>query len=269
MNLTSPPPVEQLDPEYAADLKHQLVRQARNRRNRWTPLRTWVPIVAATAAIAVSTTTVVALSRKSPSPAGTAGIVQLAPDQSAAEPTEIGPATDAEARAAARRCLVPQQNAYGSASHLGKPADAETATILSARWITTGTENKQLLQTFVTRDEHFWFQCLDGEVLRWSPDQGWIGAWAKDPVPGTWTWSDVPGGVRASYSFRTLPSVDRVELRIRGLDGASPWYGVPVTDRAGYVAGTLPGATAQHGKAEIDVRALDKSGRQVWFTTFG
>ncbi|MET7280205.1 hypothetical protein ABZS29_18360 [Kribbella sp. NPDC005582] len=282
MNLTTPPPVERLDPEYAAELKHHLVRTARKRRR--TPYVAWVPIVAATAAIAVSITTVVVLSRSGGAdPAGPAGVMQVAPSASDSESIELGKASEAEARAAAQQCLTVRKNAYGVETHPGSSADAKTAALRSARWIRAlgvPGKSKQLLQTFVVThpdNELLWYQCLDGELLRWAwyfDDFGrTIGFDGSSPIPGTWGWSDIgkgkSAGVRASYSFRAADNVDRVELRIRGVDSVSPWYAERVADHGGYVAGTLAGAAAEHGKAEIDVRAVGKDGKQLWFTTFG
>jgi len=279
MNLTSPPPVERLDPEYAAELKHHLVRTARKRRR--TPYVAWVPIVAATAAIAVSITTVVVLSRSGGSaPVGPAGVLQVAPNASKSESLELGEASTADARAAARQCLTVKKNGYGVETHPSNPAEAETATMRSARWIkAVGVPGKsrQLLQTFVVahpKNENLWFQCLDGELLRWAwYFDGFGKGSGVDPVRGTWDWSDIgegkAAGVRASYSFRADDNVELVELRIRGVDSVSPWYAERVADNGGFVAGTLAGAAAEHGKAEIDVRALGKDGKQLWFTTFG
>jgi hypothetical protein len=278
MNLTSPPPVEQLDPEYAADLKHDLVRKARKRRStRWTPYFAWVPIVAATAAIAVITTTAVDLSRSgSTDPAGPAGVLQVPANQGLREWVEIGKADDADARAAARQCLTPRKDAYGNVTPVGKPSDVDTAAIKYARWIKAyggRGKDKQLLQTLVTKTENAWFQCLDGEVLRWGSASSEFGDWEKDVVFGTWSWEGYregkSNGVRASYSFRTKKNVELVELRIRGEAGVSPWYSEVVVDQAGYITGVLADAVPEHGKAEIDVCGFDAAGKQVFFKTFG
>ena len=68
----------------------------------------------------------------------------------------------------------------------------------------------------------------------------------------------------ADYSFVTLPSVVRMELRIRSTGGASPWYGVTFSDGAGYIAASQLGAVFKRGEMEIDVRAFDAAGNQVY-----
>ncbi|GAA0626926.1 hypothetical protein HPO96_36255 [Kribbella sandramycini] len=269
MNLTTPPPVEQLDPEYAADLKQELVRKARRQeqpRSHRRVLFTWVPIVAAVTAVAISTASVVGLSQSRGGPAGPAGIVQLPADQSPQQTLENGLAFPPEIDTAARECLTPKKNAYGYPNHLGNPEAAKT--IRSARWIKIPGDLPRLHLTLVTRPANVWYQCLDGEFLR----DGVVledRTWYNEPVRGTWAWSTVDGEARASYSFRTDPAVTRVELRIRGTEGASPWFWVNVEDSSGYVAAALPGAEAQHGRSEVDVRALDENGKQVWAKTFG
>ncbi|MFK4084452.1 hypothetical protein ACI2LF_10120 [Kribbella sp. NPDC020789] len=268
MNLTSPPPVEQLDPEYVVELKHHLVRRARKRRSRWMPLLTWVPIAAATAAIAVSTTSVVSLSRGgSTDPAGSTGVIKVPAGESPQVPLDLGPADPAKALAAARRCMTPKTNAYGYPNHLEQPAAANTANYRTARWLSIDN-SKRLLQTFTTRDSNTWYQCLDGELLRQGNVVD-ITLSTKNPLPGTWSWSTTAGGTRASYSFRAYQTVNIVQLRIRGTKTASGWFTTKAEDTSGYVEGTLAGAVAEHGKSEVDVRALDKDGKQVWFKTFG
>ncbi|MFC9691377.1 hypothetical protein ACFTSF_22675 [Kribbella sp. NPDC056951] len=277
MNLTIPPPVEQLDPGYATDLKYNLVRKARKRRR--TP--SWTPILAAACGIAIITTGVVYLSHTGDStadPAGSTGIVQVPADESMQIPLNSIPApTKTEIRAAARQCMTPKLNAIGHPNHLEKPAAADTANFRTATWLSlpdaTGRrDSKRLLQTFTTRDSNMWYQCLDGELLH----EGNVVDNTLSPqnlVPGTWGWSTTKAGSKsvahASYSFRAHPSVVLVELRIRGAKGASGWFTVMVEDTSGYVEGALENAVAEHGAVEVDIRALDKSGKQIWFKTFG
>ncbi|GAB3954318.1 hypothetical protein GCM10029976_096360 [Kribbella albertanoniae] len=282
MNLTTPPPVEHLDPGYAADVKHDLVRKARKpKRARWTPFLAWVPIVAATAAIAISTTTVVTLSRSggggSTDPAGPPGIVQVPPEASKVEETDLGPADEAWARAAAEKCLVPSTDAYGTKSHWNSPADAKTAKIRSARWVKNVVhpdERRQLLQSFSIVDEDVVFQCLDGVVL-WHGITSELddGVSAQEPVAGAWSWGSEDQGpvtvANSDYIFRATDDVERVQLRIRGTEAASPWYSTRVSGNLGYIAGVLPGAQADAGRLEVDLRAFDKAGKQVWSKTFG
>jgi hypothetical protein len=88
-----------------------------------------------------------------------------------------------------------------------------------------------------------------------------------DPVNGRWTFADVPSGastlLSVEYTFAAMPNVARVEIRIRWTGGASPWYGVSVTDGAGYVAASQRGAVYKRRAMEIDVRAFDAAGKQV------
>jgi hypothetical protein len=67
----------------------------------------------------------------------------------------------------------------------------------------------------------------------------------------------------ADFTFTALPTVARVEIRIRWTGGASPWYGVLVTAGEGYAAASQPGAVRQRRAMEVDVRAFDRAGRQI------
>ena len=233
-----------------------------------------MPIVAATAAIAVSITAVVTLSRTGSSdPAGPPGVIQVPVDDSPELPLDLGVAELADAQAAARRCLTPKKNGYGYPNHLEQPGAADVAEYRTGRWLgindATGRGiSKHLLQTFTTRDSNRWYQCLDGEMLR-DGNAVTVMTSATDPIPGVWSWSTTGSVARASYSFRAYKTVDVVQLRIRGTSQASGWYSVRAEDTSGYVEGTLENAVTEHGKAEVDVRALDKDGKQLWFTTFG
>ncbi|WP_020387510.1 hypothetical protein [Kribbella catacumbae] len=55
-----------------------------------------------------------------------------------------------------------------------------------------------------------------------------------------------------------------MEVRIRWTGGASPWYGVPVADRTGYVTASQPGAVHKPRALEVDYRAFDRDGREVF-----
>jgi hypothetical protein len=61
-----------------------------------------------------------------------------------------------------------------------------------------------------------------------------------------------------------MPSVVNLEVRIRWTGGASPWYGVPVAGGTGYVVASQAGAVDKLRETEIDIRAFDKSGRQIF-----
>ena len=278
MNLTTPPPVEKLDPEYADQLRRDLVRKARERQRP-----TWVPVLAAACGIAVITTGVVLLSQTgddSGAPAAgtsattpTPTVVQVPAAKSARVSLDLGQATTGEARAAARKCLAARSR-DGSATP-AKPEDADTATIRQARWIKTmarpGAQPalRILMQTFTTA-KGYWFQCLGDEMVRSSPNRnpGRVGLNPADPVLGQWT---IEQGIEAGspllfvdYSFVTLPSVVRMELRIRWTGGASQWYGVTFSDGAGYIAASQLGAVHKRGEMEVDVRAFDTAGKQVY-----
>jgi hypothetical protein len=159
-----------------------------------------------------------------------------------------------------------------------KPEEADTATVRQARWIMTmarpGAQPppRILMQTFTTAKGD-WIQCLGDEMVMASPSRnaGLAGVNPADPVLGEWK---VEHGTEAGspllsaeYSFVTMPSVVRMELRIRWSGGASPWYGVTFSDGAGYIAASQLGAVSKRGEMEADIRAFDVNGRQVFTDT--
>lgn len=293
MNLTTPPPVEDLDPDRAEQLRSNLVTMARNSQ-RETRRPTWVPMLAAACGIAVITTGVVVLAQSggdhsdqpaaptpssSPSPAE----VQKVPaSKSARVSLDLGPASAAEARTAARKCLT-QKTAHTGEPNPATPDEADTATVHQARWLkavpgqghrANPGQSRLLMQTFTTADG-VWFQCLDAEMLR-AFDPALAGTSREaamplnlaDPVNGLWTFAEVPNGastlLSVEYSFAAMPNVARVEIRIRWTGGASPWYGVSVTAGDGYVAASQRGAVHRRGAMEVDIRAFDAAGKQVF-----
>jgi len=296
MNLTTPPPVEDL--ARADELRAALVQHARRSQQRRRP--TWAPILAAATGIAVITTGVVVLSQTgnngtalppATTPSSTArpdvpkpdsSVPQVPANQSPRQSLDLGPASDAEAVAAARTCLADKTPEDSDPIPL-TPAEADTATSRQARWIklmsgvfAAGDPNRAIAQTFITAKGD-WIQCLGGQLLRSYPS-GWGGLTRDEalkltqdnPVNGRWTFSPIitPGGpiMPLESSFVTTPNIVRLELRFRSQHGASPWYGVPVLDGAGYIT-ISQGGIFNDDPLEIDYRAFDQSGTQVYANT--
>ena len=297
MNLTTPPPVEDL--ARADELRAALVQHARESQQRRRP--TWAPILAAATGIAVITTGVVVLSQTGdngaalppattpsstaippdvPKPGG--NIPQVPANQSPRQSLDLGPASDAEAVAAARTCLADKTPQDSDPIPL-TPAEADTATSRQARWIKlmpgvfrAGDPVRAIAQTFITAKGD-WIQCLGGRLLRSYPS-GWGGLTRNEalkltqdnPVNGRWTFSPMipPGGpiMPLESSFVTTPNIVRLELRFRSQDGASPWYGVPVLDGAGYIS-ISQGGIFNDEPLDIDYRAFDQSGTQIYANT--
>ena len=296
MNLTTPPPVEDL--ARADELRAALVQHARRSQQRRRP--TWAPILAAATGIAVITTGVVVLSQTgnngtalppATTPSSTArpdvpkpdsSVPQVPANQSPRQSLDLGPASDAEAVAAARTCLADKTPEDSDPIPL-TPAEADTATSRQARWIklmsgvfAAGDPNRAIAQTFTTAKGD-WIQCLGGQLLRSYPS-GWGGLTRDEalkltqdnPVNGRWTFSPMtpPGGpiMPIESSFVTTPNIVRLELRFRSQHGASPWYGVPVLDGAGYIT-ISQGGISVDDSLDIDYRAFDQSGTQVYANT--
>jgi hypothetical protein len=296
MNLTTPPPVEDLDPDRADQLRSNLVTMARNSQRKTRRL-TWVPMLAAACGIAVIMTGVVVLAQSggnssdqpaapTPSSSPTSSpsspeVLKVPASKSARVSLDLGNASAVEARTAARKCLT-QKAAHTGEPNPATPDEADTATVHQARWLKTvpgpghrasPEQSRLLMQTFTTA-KGVWFQCLGPEMMR-SFDPARAGTSREvamslnpaDPVNGQRRFAEVPRGdsslLWVDYSFATMPNVARVELRIRWSGGASPWYGVSVTDGAGYVAASQPGAVYQRGAMEVDIRAFDAAGKQV------
>jgi hypothetical protein len=265
MNLTTPPPVEPLDPDYAADLQHDLVRRARKTHR----VPTWTPVLAAACGIAIIIAGGIFLTRNDLSPADRPSIVQVPAGTSPTQSLDLGPASDNEASVAAVACLAKEAAAAKPNQYPEGSLDPATIQLKSARWIKAlglpGRE-RQLVQSFTTANS-VWFLCVDGQAQSYEG----VGDGAKDDIVGSWSWANVgsPSMVRATFAFRSLAIVTKVELRIRGTAGASPWSVVSVADRAGYVTAVLPDARAQHGSAQVDIRGLDKTGKVLFEKTVG
>jgi hypothetical protein len=267
MNLTTPPPVEPLDPDYTADLRHDLVRRARKSHR----IPTWTPVLAAACGIAIIIAGGILLTRKDslPSPADRPSIVQVPAGKSPTQSLDLGKASDNEASVAAVACLAKEAAAAKPNQYPEGSLDPATIELKSARWLKAlglpGRE-RQLVQSFMTADS-VWFLCVDGQAQSYEG----VGDSATDDVVGSWSWANVgsPSMVRATFAFRSLAIVTKVELRIRGTAGASPWSAVSVADRGGYVTAVLPDARAQHGSAQVDIRGLDKTGKVRFEKTVG
>ncbi len=291
MNLTTPPPVEDLDPDYAEQIRAQLVKKAQGSERKRSG---WVPVLAAACGIAVITTGVVVLAESGDD--GDAGPAATVPTSSPTLPEvkkvpanssprislDLGPASAGDANVAARKCLAQREGGNGAPNPVG-PADAETATVHQARWMKVlpgaggqarPSADRILVQSLTTH-KGVWVQCVGTElyelfdpVAAGMPFEKSVPLNAVDPINGSWTIREVPDGAStllfAGYRFSALPAVAKVEVRIRWTGGASPWYGVPVTTSTGYVTASQLGAVHERRALEIDFRAFDKNGRQIF-----
>lgn len=288
MKLTTPPPVEDLDPQYSEQLRARLVADARRSRRRRS---VWTPALAAACGVAVITGGVIVSTRSGsdfPAPAGSPPtssapeVRKVPPGDSARVSLDLGPAARVDSVAAARQCLAEKTSALGE-PNTAKPSDADTATVHVARWLKTlpgdngvlqPPRDRQLAQTFTTKGG-VRVQCVDSRLLQvFDPVFAGV-SWERsrnldptEPVNGRWAIFEVPSGgsslLFVSFTFSTLPNIARVEARIRWTGGASPWYGVPVADGAGYLTASQQGAIHQPRAMEVDYRAFDSNGRQVF-----
>jgi hypothetical protein len=288
--LTTPPPVEELDPQYAEDLRSELVKSARGSRRQRSA---WTPILAAACGVAVITGGVVASTRSgdspepasSPAPSATSAVVQKVPAASSERVNLDRGSVDAfgpESQALVKRCLAEKRSALGEPNN-ATSADLDDAAVYTARWqqavpgeggVVRPTRTKYLLQNLITKTG-IRVQCLDSTLLQ-SFDPALAGIpWDRsrylskvEAVNGVWSFREIPDGgsslLYVGYSFSALPSVTKVEIRIRWTGGASPWYAVPVDDGTGYVAASQLGAAHRKHAMEVDYRALDRNGRVVF-----
>lgn len=296
MNLTTPPPVEDL--AGADEIRADLIRRARlSQRGR----PAWVPVLAAACGIAVITTGVVILTRpghdgsappiaSTPStPAPTLREVQKVPADASPEVSlDLGPASRNIALADARECLADAAAANagettvtdGSGDRVAVPlpAEADTATVHDARWVRTlpgydrkiTPDRRALMQTFITA-KGVWVMCIDNHYQQLDKNRPSSGSATFDfPVNGQWSVSNNPSGDGKStfytdFAFDALPQVARVELRLRWSGGATPWYGVTVKGGAGFVQASQ--LVHDQERAETDIRAFDASGKQIFEDT--
>lgn len=191
MNLTDPPDVHDLTPARLDDLRTTLVDLATN-DTRPTPRRTWIPVLAATTAVAAVAAAIVVVPRLASSDGQTpptAGSVSPKPSASTqTKPTEEpvalrrvrplvkipapaisvdrGAATETEARAVLERCF------QGPGGPSFSRADAATATIRLARWavkpLTYAADgsvdtrpSRQLVVSAVRKDGNATANCVD------------------------------------------------------------------------------------------------------------
>ena len=288
-NLTTPPPVEDLDPQYIEDLRAELVRNARGTHRQWS---IWTPVLAAACGVAVITGGVVASTRTggssdpagSPAPTPTSTVAQKVPDGGSERVNlDQGSAYGPEAIAVAKQCLANKTSSLGE-PNTAKPADVDTAAAHTANWVkalpgdgghTRPIKAKHMMQNLTTR-AGVRVQCRDTELLQ-SFDPAKAGGLSFDksrnldpatPINGQWTFSEIHEGQQpllfVDFSFSALPTVDRVELRIRWTGGASPWYGVRAVEGSGYAEASQYGAIHDRRATEVDYRAIDRSGRVIF-----
>ncbi|WP_328325299.1 hypothetical protein OHA70_35490 [Kribbella sp. NBC_00382] len=288
-NLTTPPPVEELDPQYAEDLRAELVRNARGTRREWS---VWTPILAAACGVAVITGGVVASTRGSgssdpagsPAPTPSSTVAKKVPDGGSERINLDRGSTNSFSsfgEAVGKRCLAAKTSAAGDANP-AKPSDAVDYASYMPRWTKAlpGTDDqirpvktKLLIQSYTTQAGAHAY-CVDDQLMQvFDPAAG--RSWEQsrnlsktEPLNGQWTISQLPYGQSSllfvSFSFAAMPDIVKVELRIRWTGGASPWYGVPVDDGFGYATASQAGAVHERGKMEVDYRALDNDDRVVF-----
>jgi hypothetical protein len=295
MNLTTPPPVEDL--AGADEIRANLIRRARlSQRSR----PAWVPVLAAACGIAVITTGIALLTRpghdgSAPPVASTPSSappilreVQKVPANASPEVSlDLGPASRNIALADARECLADAAGSTDGSTVLDGsgdrvavplPAEADTATVHDARWVRTlpgydrtfNPGQQALIQTFSTV-KGVWVMCIDNHYQRLEKNRPASGSATFDfPVNGQWSVSNNPSGGGKStfytdFAFDALPQVARVELRLRWSGGATPWYGVTVKGGAGFVQASQ--LVHDQERAETDIRAFDASGKQIFEDT--
>ncbi|TDW21533.1 hypothetical protein [Kribbella kalugense] len=266
MNLTTPPPVEPLDPEFSTDLRHHLVRRVRKKHH----LPFWIPVLAAACGIAIVVACGILIAR----PGGHAGPAGQPTAELTDQSLDLGAATSTQAQASARSCLASLSIGHRTDPIPAKSLDPKTIKLRSAHWIKAlglPGQTRQLVQTFSTANG-LWVFCVDGKwqsYVQAGDDQG-------NPSDGIYSsslqWSGLPDAstttLRAFFSLTSRPSVAQVEIRLRGARGTTPWSVAKIVDGAGYVAAALPSPASQHGPVQADVRALDKAGNVVYSETF-
>ncbi|MFI5706729.1 hypothetical protein [Kribbella sp. NPDC051620] len=287
-NLTTPPPVEELDPQYVEDLRAELVSTARgaHRQRQWS---LWTPILAAACGVAVITGGVVAGTRAggdSGEPAGPQSTVaQRVPanaserinlDRGSASTNDYG-LVDA---AAARKCLAEKKSALGQPNP-ATPADVSlNGSYLARRQKALPGEgglleplpNTLLIQEFTTT-AGVQVECYDDKLLyafdpAAVPLERRLKLSQNKPINGLWRFSEIPDGkstlLFVSYTFAALPGTEEVQIRIRWTGGASPWYVVPAYFGRGYATASQLGAVHRPGLTEVDYRAVGKSGEVLF-----
>jgi hypothetical protein len=289
-NLTTPPPVQELDPQYVEDLRAELVRTAHGTHRQRS---VWTPVLAAACGVAVITGGVVAGTRTvgSSDPAGspapptpTSTVAQKVPDGGSERVNlDLGPAYGPATIEVAKRCLANKTSALGE-PNTARPADVDAPASHTANWVkalpgdgghTRPVVAKHLVQT-ITTQAGVRVQCRDAELLQsFDPANAGGLSFVKSrnldpatPLNGQWTFEEIHEGklplLFVDFSFSAWPTVDRVELRIRWTGGASPWYGVRAIDGSGYVEASQYGAIHDRRATEVDYRAIDRNGRVIF-----
>ncbi|GAA0930568.1 hypothetical protein GCM10009554_13820 [Kribbella koreensis] len=288
-NLTTPPPVEELDPQYVEDLRANLVRTARGAQRHRS---IWTPVLAAACGVAVITGGVVASTRAgghsgSVEPAGPQPTVaqQVPPKDSERINLDrgsafIGSGVGIVDAAVARKCLAEKKSALGQPNP-ATPADVSLDGSYLARLQKTlpgeggllePLRTTLLIQEFTTL-AGVQVECYDDKLLyafdpAAVPLEKTLKLTSSKPVNGRWNFSEIPDGnstrLFVTYTFAALPGVNEVQVRIRWTGGASPWYVVPAYFGRGYATASQLGAVHRPGLTEVDYRAVDKDGKVLF-----
>ncbi|MEV6415925.1 hypothetical protein [Kribbella sp. NPDC051718] len=287
-NLTTPPPVEELDPQYIEDLRVELVRNARGTRREWS---VWTPIVAAACGVAVITGGVVASTRVggdsgSVGPAGPRPTAAQQLPANASERINLDRGSTSTNdngivdAAVARKCLAAKKSALGQPNPV-TPADVSLKGSYMARLqkalpgeggLLEPLRNNLLIQEFTTL-AGVQVECYDDKLLyafdpAAVPLEKSLKLTNSKPISGRWSFSEIPDGnstrLFVSYTFAALPTTNYVEIRIRWTGGASPWYVVPAYFGRGYATASQLGAVHRPGLTEVDYRAVGKDGEVLF-----
>lgn len=296
LNLTTPPPVDDLDPARHDELRSGLVALA-GEQTRAPSRPAWPPIVAAAAAVATVVAAVVTVSQlrdaspQPPGPSGTSSTSTQAGPTWTAPPTgvldlDLGPASAADARKASRWCFAPDDM-------IGfKPGDGDKAVHHWSRWMLApytyrgvkwyATPGRQVVQFDTSPDFGDRLLCTLAEHDRFAGGAHQISR-AKGPLPS-------PGGDDSTafecnldrrelgrdrladgrwllrYKYLTMGSgggVGRVELRIAWPGGATKWHRGYISHGVGYVEAFAAGNGTPPRIYRAEVRAYDAAGNQI------
>jgi hypothetical protein len=196
---------------------------------------------------------------------------------------DLGSAYGPEAVAVAKQCLANKTSSLGE-PNAARPSDADLPAAHTAHWVKAlpgdgghshPEKTKHLVQNLTTTSG-VRVQCLDTELLQsYDPAQAGGLSFAKsrnldptNPINGQWTFTEGHDGktplLFVDFAFSALPTVAKVELRIRYTGGASPWYGASSVEGSGYVQASQWGAIHDRRATEVDYRAIDRNGRVVF-----
>lgn len=305
MNVTEPPKVEELPAHRVEELStglFTLAERTRAQRTRARPV--WVPIVAATVGVAavVSAGTVVLRSAgDSSTPVGdpTSEAAQQTPripsvtaryvppsnkpmtrwtaPPSGTTTLDQGPATEADARRALRRCFTSGLNGL-------KPADADTAIIDWARWMVNPvtyspredfydtTPRRQLVVSALTADRRVWATCAEdgtgepGEDLTTGDLKSRSAGNARTPISsgsadGAGTTEDGRWVLSWQGTFTAMPQAARVEIRYTWPQGAGQWHVAYLHNHIGYGEAVAIGSGPKPTNHRVEFRLFDSAGR--------